>query len=191
MFLCRILRRFSNRKGKEFTDFSNGRKVITMGDQLIVCGDINKNIMNNHITTFFANLGLRHLIFSKHDPASAPATYCRNQQGESADGIRASPTLDLIRGRYLEKGDFRGDHCPIWFKISYAQAFGGTLPPIWKPQARRLQLRDPKCVQRYNTKLKQLLIAKRLPKRQHTLELAITTHVTPAQLTKSIAIVNI
>jgi hypothetical protein len=66
---------------------------ITMGDQLVVCGDINENIMNHHITTFFANLGLRHLIFSKHDPTSAPATYYRNQQGESVDGVWASPLL--------------------------------------------------------------------------------------------------
>jgi exonuclease III len=109
---------------------------ITLGDQLIVCGDINKNIMNHHITTFFTNLGLRHLIFSKHNPTSAPATYYRNQQGESVDGVWASPpTLDLLRGGYLEKGDFPGDHRPIWFEISYAQAFGGSLPPIWKPQA--------------------------------------------------------
>jgi hypothetical protein len=108
---------------------------ITLGDQLIVCGDINENIMNHHITTFFANLGLRHLIFSKHDPTSAPATYYQNQQGESVDGVWASPTLDLLRGGYLEKGDFSGDHRPIWLEISYAQAFGRSLPPIWKPQA--------------------------------------------------------
>jgi hypothetical protein len=40
-------------------------------------------------------------------------------------------------------------------------------------------------------KLKQLLISKQLPQRQHALELTVTTHMTPAQMTESIAIDDI
>ena len=125
-----------------------------LGDQLIVCGDINEDVLSTPITDFFTGLGLRNLIFSRHDSAQAPATCYRNQSGISIDGVWASPTLDLVRGGYLERGDFPGDHRPIWFEVSHVQAFGKSPPKLIKPQARRLQLRDPRCVARYQLKLK-------------------------------------
>jgi exonuclease III len=59
-------------------DFSTALKEwVTAGDAIIVCGDINQNILSHEITTFFNDIGLRHLIFSKHDNTTAPATYIR------------------------------------------------------------------------------------------------------------------
>jgi hypothetical protein len=138
------------------------------------------------ITDFFTGLGLRNLIFSRHDSAQAPATCSyRNQSGISIDGVWASPTLDLVHGRYLQRGDFPGDHQPIWFEVSHVQAFGKSPPKLIKPQAQCLQLRDPRCVARYQLKLKQLLRKHNLTPRQWQLESHITTSMTPTQLVES------
>jgi hypothetical protein len=83
-------------------------------------------------------------------PATTPATYYHNQSGHAVDGIWASPCLDLVRGGYLGQGVFPGDHRPIWFELSYEQAFGHTLPKILKPQVHQLQMRDPRCVKKFN-----------------------------------------
>ena len=123
------------------------------GDLLIVCGDMNQDVLSPEIQTYFSSLSLCNLIFSRHDPSSAPATMSRNESHVSVDGVWASPNLDLIHGGYLPFDVFPGDHRPIWFEISYTQAFGQSLPKIWRPQARRLQLRDPRCVKRYNNLL--------------------------------------
>ena len=155
---------------------------INKGDALIVCGDINEDILSHNITSFFDNLGLRHLIFSKHDSSLAPATYYRNQNNVAVDGIWASPCLELLRGGYLPKHEFPGDHRPIWFELSYADAFGHELPKIWRAQARRLQLRDPRCVKKYNKELRRLLLLYNLPYRLCYLESSITDNtMTPWQ----------
>jgi len=130
---------------------------IQEGDQIVLCGDINQDILSDEITEYFTSLGLRHLIFAKHPPADAPPTYIDNDS-YAVDGVWASPGLDLIQGGYLDFHEAPGDHRPIWFDLSYTQSFGRSLPTVWRPQARRLQLRDPRCVERYNKLLKTYLL---------------------------------
>jgi hypothetical protein len=157
-----------------------------LGDALIVCGDINDNILSQATTNFFEDVGLRHLIFSKHDSSQAPATYYHNHSGKAVDGIWASPCLDLVRGGYLGKQEFPGDHRAIWFEILYAQAFGPSLPKIWKPKARRLQLRDPRCVKQFNVEYRRLVLLHNLPQRLYALECSIVNHsMTEAQQQES------
>jgi hypothetical protein len=87
---------------------------------------------------------------------------------------------------YLSKYEIPGDHLPIWFDISYNQAFGHALPKIWHPKARRLQLRDPRCVKKYNQELNRLLCLYNLPQRLWDLESVIFDNtMTPAQLQES------
>ena len=144
------------------------------GDALVICGDINDDILGGTVEEFFEDLGLRHLIFSKHDSAQAPPTCTKvTTSTRAVDGIWASPCLDLVRGGYLPKRSFPGDHLSIWFELSYEQAFGHALPKIWRPTARRLQLRDPRCVTRYNRLLKKFLYKNNLPLRQSALEAAV------------------
>ena len=72
------------------------------GDALVICGDINDDILGDTVVEFFEDLGLRHLIFSKHDSAQAPPTCTRvTKSNRAVDGIWASPCLDLVRGGYL------------------------------------------------------------------------------------------
>ena len=113
------------------------------GEMIIVCGDINQDVTEASIESYFVSLGLQNLIFSRHPAASAPATYNRNTSQTSIDGVWASAHLNLVRGGYLDFDDFPGDHRAIWFDISVTQLFGHHLTPVWKPQACRLQLCDP------------------------------------------------
>jgi hypothetical protein len=134
-----------------------------LGDSLVLCGDINADVLSPEIVSFFSQLGLHNLIFSKHNSASAPSTMERNRSGIGIDGIWASPHLTLLNGGYLDIGDFPGDHRPIWFELSLNDAFGRDRPNIWKPQARRLQLRDPQCVRRYRKLYREFLLQHNLP----------------------------
>ena len=140
------------------------------GDLLVVCGDTNQDVLSAEVTQFFASLQLKHLIFSRHDSTAAPATMACNHSRVSVDGIWASLSITLIQGGYLDFDIIPGDHQPIWFDLSYTQVFGHDLPTIWKPQARRLQLRDPRCIQRYIKLLKEFLLHYNLPKAQFSLE---------------------
>ena len=80
------------------------------GDLLIVCNDMNQDVLSPEIQAYFSSLHLRNLVFSRHNPALAPATMNRNESRVSVDGIWASPNLDLIRGGYFPFDVFPGDH---------------------------------------------------------------------------------
>jgi exonuclease III len=154
-----------------------------VGDAIILCGDLNQDdILSNEITTFFQNVGLRNLIFSRHDSGEAPAMYYHNHSNVAVDGIWAPPCIEILKGGYLPTHEIIGDHRPIWFELSYNQAFGHALPPLWNPRARHLQMRDPRCVLKYNKLFKQALLAEKLPQRVNDLEAAILNNsMTPAQ----------
>ena len=66
------------------------------GEMIILCGDINQDVTDESIETYFASLGLRNLIFSRHPSTLAPATYNRNTSWESIDGVWVSAQLQLI-----------------------------------------------------------------------------------------------
>jgi len=77
---------------------------IAAGDLLVVCGDINDDILNDTIKEFFGNLGLRHLIFSKHNPTTSPPTFIRTQSKRMVDGIWASPSFTIYRETIVPYG---------------------------------------------------------------------------------------
>ena len=157
------------------------RQWIATGDQIILCGDFNEDVLGANLTTYFEELGMHHLIFQRHDSSRAPPTYYNNTSGTAVDGVWSTIGLEPLRGGYLEKDDFPGDHRPIWFELSYTDAFGHTPPKIWKPQARRLQLRDPRCVKRYNKRYKKLILRNGLDHLQYALEASITSPCWTAQ----------
>ena len=113
---------------------------IASGDIVIVCGDVNEDVLSPTITNFLQELGLCHLIFQKHDPSMASATYAQNTNRVSIDGIWGPPSLQILQGGYLDFDDFPGDHRTLWFDIPYDQLLGHNRPPSWQPQIQRLQL---------------------------------------------------
>ena len=124
----------------------NVTTAATAGEMIITCSDINQDVTDGTIDEYFTSLGLRNLIFLWHPSTSAPTTYNHNTSQESIDGVWASAHLHLVRGGYLAFDDFPGDHRAIWFDISITQLFGRYLSPIWKPQAQRLQMCNPRVV---------------------------------------------
>ena len=89
-----------------------------LGDLVIVCGDINHDVLHPTITNYFHQLGLHNLIFSHHNPSNAPATYARNQNNISIDDIWG-PSFLLYHSKvgYLDFNIFLGDHHALWFDL--------------------------------------------------------------------------
>ena len=109
---------------------------INSGDQVIVCGDFNDDIFSDRITSIFTEHGMHHMVFCRHDPRDFPASCERTHTtNRTIDGIWGTANLIPIRCGYLEAGDIPGDHCPIWFDISYETALGHNPPPPSQPDA--------------------------------------------------------
>jgi exonuclease III len=156
---------------------------IEAGDRVIVAGDLNQDITSNAITQFFHNLHMTNMIFSRHSPAHAPSTYQRNSQQVSVDGIWCTENIQALNAGYLSWDESPGDHRVLWVDIPFSQLFGHSPPPVWRPQFRKLQLRDPNCVMKYNTLLLQLLLDHDLIRRQFLLEATLQSHpMTPTLL---------
>jgi hypothetical protein len=72
--------------------------------------------------------------------------------------------------------------CHLQHYCLNSQTFGHTLPKIWKPQARRLQMRNPRCVKKFNAEYRRLVLQRRLPQRLYELESTIVNnYMTPSQ----------
>lgn len=120
-----------------------------MGDQIIVGGDLNAEVTSATIENLFAQHDMINLVFDRHNRAESPSTYSRNESNKVIDGIWATPNINVARCGYLESGEFPGDHCAIWVDIPYSDALGHVPPTPTTQAARRLKLRDSKCVERY------------------------------------------
>ncbi len=131
----------------DFEDASSS--WIQKGEQLLIGGDINDDVMSPRIQQFFQKHGLRNLIFTRHPASQAPETYFRNTQEESVDGLWATENIVIARGGYLDYPDLPGDHRGLWGDIPITSFLGHQPPPLQPPNARRLKLQDDRVVQRY------------------------------------------
>ena len=145
-------------------------KWLAEGDQIIIGGDINTDVRHSTIKTLFEDRNLRNAVHDIHPLSCAPPTYSRTQSSRIVDGIWCSPGLDVTYGGFLEPGHFTGDHSLIWIDITYSSALG-HIPPIPQvPAARRLQLHNPKLVEKYLRKYESLIDDANLLQRQFALE---------------------
>ena len=109
------------------------------GDQLILAGDWNEDV-NVVQRKYFSALGIREVLLEKYGPA--PNTF--EFGSKPIDGIFMSSTLDIQQGGYLPFGEgIQSDHRALWIDLSYTNAFGHTMPPLARPQARRLTCKHP------------------------------------------------
>ena len=124
------------------------------GEQLVICGDWNENVVSTNIKEWMALLHLKELVTDLHGE-NPPPTY---QRGETAiDGIFASETLSAERAGYLGFGDIPGDHRGIWIDVKSSNLIGYRMNDIPRHKARRLKLDDPRVVDKYNRLLDQHL----------------------------------
>jgi len=109
-----------------------------------------------------------------------PSTFIRNTNRTPIDGIWATPGIDIISGGYFAYDEvFPGtEHRCIWIDLSFATALGHNMPPIVRPQMRRLHCRDPRLVENFNSKLHKLYLKHNMLPRIIELEKAVTYPIT-------------
>ena len=102
---------------------------IATGDQIIVGGDFNEDILRPAITDIFTKHDMHHMIFTKHDHQQFPSTCGRASGNRPIDGIWGTANLEPTQCGYLAVGDFPGDHHSLWLDLTYEAAFGHRPPP--------------------------------------------------------------
>lgn len=109
---------------------------LDKGEQLIIGGDWNTNVVAPRFLEKFKKRNLVPAISTKHGN-QLPAIH--NNGSKSIDEIFISDTLTINAAGYLEHGSNLSDHCPIWVDISRTTALG--VKPQQSPtyEARRLQ----------------------------------------------------
>ena len=121
-----------------------------LGHQLVVSGDFNSDYSS--LTTWMQDIGLIDLIDSRH--GKAPITYQRSSS-DPIDRIFGSPTIKIKKGVFLAFGRLLSDHRGIYIDIPTEFLLGFNPPPLTHPNARRLKMKDPRVVKKYQDILHQ------------------------------------
>mmetsp|Transcript_13591 Transcript_13591/g.25469 ORF Transcript_13591/g.25469 Transcript_13591/m.25469 type:complete len:226 (-) Transcript_13591:111-788(-) len=132
-----------------------GKEIETWkaaGDQVLFFANINKDVRDPAIVSFFKKLGMRELLLEHHGKDLPPSTI---EGSKPIDGIWATRGIDIQSGGSLshDKGP-SSDHRVLWVKLTYTAAVGSLMPHKSRHPLRRLKLQDPCCVWRYNAKYK-------------------------------------
>ena len=103
------------------------------GESLIIAGDWNRNIYDNQLKQEFEQRGLYPAITSSHKE-TAPETYCDGSY--PIDEIYVTQDLQVTSSGYLEHGQNKGDHRPIWVELDKEDVIGTIPPPLLKHNVR-------------------------------------------------------
>jgi len=127
-----------------------------MGDHLLVLTDFNDDVTAADARKWAAEFGLVEAI-TYLNAGPVPPTYQRGSR--PIDGMFIAPQLlPFAAGGYLAFGDaVPSDHRVLWLDLHLPELCPKQLDVHVKPQARRLQCRDPRIVARYNKRLLELL----------------------------------
>jgi exonuclease III len=145
---------------------------LALGDNVIIGGDLNKEVTSPIISELFERNGLVNTIHEKHDLSQAPATFMHGST--VIDGIWATPGIQVHKCGYFAPGDVAvGDHSFLWMDVSYESALGHkpSLPQTF--QARRLRLYDSKTTTKYLDTYQSILHEQRVIPRQIRLQKTI------------------
>ena len=140
------------------------------GDTLVIGGDWNTDVREEAFQKPFRERNLIPAMYTRHGP-DLPATH--NAGKLPIDEMFVSDTIEIKRAGYLEHGHSSGDHRPVWIDVTKRSTIGTNLPPITSFSARKLKCTDPRVVEKYNDKLKELLIAQGYMQRLEKLVLSI------------------
>ena len=133
-------------------DFQRDIQVaITAGDQIVIGADLNMDLNKHDLDEFYNDLQLHEIILHHHGPGG-PRTYLRGST--KVDGLIMSRTLHCTACGYLAPDASIGDHLITWADITYASSLGHVDPIFPTKNARKLQLEDPRVVDRYIARLK-------------------------------------
>ena len=98
------------------------------------------------------SIGCEDILTKKYGPC--PITYHRSHS-DPIDCCFGYGSLQIKRGGCLSFGRLVSDHRGLCMDISNKLLYGFNPPPLSHPSARRLKMKDPRCIQRYNEKLHQ------------------------------------
>jgi hypothetical protein len=78
----------------------------------------------------------------------SPSTFKRNTQHIPIDRIWGTPGIDIKAGGYFQFDEVfvNTDHRCLWMDITFINAFGHSMPPLFRPKARRLHCKDPRLI---------------------------------------------
>jgi hypothetical protein len=133
------------------------------GDNILVMLDGNEDSRSGDLHNAFFNIQLHEAILNRHG-TDTPATYNRNQNRKPIDGIWSNISLTITAGGFCAFDQVLPgtNHRTVWVEMHYKEAFGHIMPAIIKHQARRLQCKDPRCVDNFIRRYKQHIIENKL-----------------------------
>ena len=137
------------------------------GNQLVLMGDWNEDIVNGNLTEWMSTFGLKEAVTGIHG-SNPPPTFHRGS--DAIEGIVVSPSVTIKKAGYLGFGDIPGDHRGIWIEVPHKSILGYKMSEIPHAYARRLKMYDPRIVARYLDHLDMYLSAHRVYTRLRALK---------------------
>jgi hypothetical protein len=143
-------------------------------EKIILSLDGNSDMRDSPLATALKNCFMTEALLQRHG-FSGPSTFRWNNTRTPIDGIWISPGISISAGGYLDYDCIipGADHRTLWIDVSFINALGHVMPAIIRPQARRLNCRDPRIVENYVRRYEKLAIQHELlPKTEQFLEKA-------------------
>ena len=148
------------------------------GDSILVMGDWNQDIRSEDIQDWKDRIGLRDAMMEKvGDVKDLPATHQRGRV--PIDSIMTTGAVVIDKAGYLPFGEGVGDHRALFVDVSLVSVLGANLPPIQSARARKLKMKDPRIVKKYNKSLKHFFKRHKLDTRSAKLQQNATFPLTP------------
>jgi hypothetical protein len=135
------------------------------GDRLIVCLDANEDIYRKSIgkaLTSIDGLAMKEVVGDFTGKKVGP-TFFRGKK--PIDGIWATSDIQVVGACIMPAGYGIGDHRLFVVDFLGSSCLGTNLKKIVRPQARRLNCKLGKAVERYNSRLEQQILRHRLIER--------------------------
>lgn len=150
------------------------------GDQILLAGDFNEPVNNEHIIQFFASLHMVNILSQRH-PSDTPAS--THTRGSTViDAVWASSALSCAAGTWLSFETSPADHRSLVLDFDWNLLFGTPSTRIQHPHGRRLNARLPLVRETYNRLLEKFLSRANFPQRALTLCLTDWSQYPPSAL---------
>jgi hypothetical protein len=174
-------------------DLSNQiKKWALLGDQIVIALDANDDLRDGSVQRMMARQGLREALLTRHKHLPTVPTFHRNSDGKPIDGIFVTKGITLQAGGYYAfHEDVQSPHRALWIDISFQNAFGCKIQTSTPAEARRLKLKDPRVVKKYNKILEKELQRLKLPLRLFLLETRVQAGVITEEQAKEYEAVHV
>jgi len=126
------------------------QECLEAGDQIVLALDGNCNMRDSDLQCMLKRLSMLEILISTFGN-SGPATSKRNSSAVPIDGIWTTPGKKMEAGGYFKFDEvfMNTDHRCLWIDVSFINAFGHNMPPLFRPQTKRLHCRDPRLIDNF------------------------------------------